>query len=238
MKRILDSFHEPADHLAMDEAALLQADQGTMGESLRLWEFSRQVVVLGRSSKVQYEVDLPYCQQMDVPVLRRCSGGASIVGGPGCLMYSVVINLDRQRELRKIDQAHTYVMSRVLAAVQNQVPDASLQGTCDLTIGGKKFSGNSLRIARSHLLYHGTILYAVDLDLIANCLAEAPRQPEYRDGREHRDFVTNVSLDPNALGHAIAENFDASVVLTELPLDQIRRLREERYDDPAWHLRH
>ena len=58
-----------------------------------------------------------------------------------------------------------YVMQRVLAALQQQIPEVAFQGTCDLTWQNRKFSGNSLRIARGHLLYHGTMLYRVDLDL-------------------------------------------------------------------------
>ncbi len=239
MKPLLETFTHPADHLALDEVALLLADLGEMPESIRVWQFARPVVVMGRSTKVDYEVDRDYCREHDVPVLRRCSGGASVVGGPGCLMYSVVLDLDRHGELRKIDAAHSYVISRVLAAVRRQFTDVSLQGICDLTYRNRKFSGNSLRVARSHLLYHGTILYDSDLDLLASCLTNAPRQPQYRDGRQHDQFVTNVPVDPTLLTQDLYDVFDASETgITDLPLDEMRRVRELRYDNPKWHLRH
>ena len=79
-------------------------------------------------------------------------------------------------------------MQRVLTALQKQIPDVAFQGTSDLTWENRKFSGNSLRISRQHLLYHGTVLYRSDLDLIGRCLLHAPRQPDYRDGRNHRRF--------------------------------------------------
>ena len=197
MHQLVESLTDPADHLALDEAALLSADAGELPETIRVWEFEHPVVVVGRSSKVDFEVDRAYCQANSIRIMRRCSGGASIVGGPGCLMYSVVINLATKPELRRIDQAHVYVMNRVLAAIQHQVSAATLQGTCDLTIDGCKFSGNSLRIARQHLLYHGTILYQANLDLLSDCLRNAPRQPKYRAGRGHRQFVKNIQVDPS-----------------------------------------
>jgi lipoate-protein ligase A len=130
-------------------------------------------------------------------------------------------------------------MSHVLAALQNQVPDASLQGTCDLTWQDRKCSGNSLRIARRHLLYHGTILHDFDLPLMASCLRAAPRQPAYRRGRDHRSFVTNVPLDPATFAIDLAAILGVQQETDIQPLrSRIRRLRDQRYDAPEWHFRH
>jgi lipoate-protein ligase A len=239
MRQITESLNDPADHLALDEAALLLADAGRWGETIRLWEFARPVVVMGRSTKVDYEIRRDYCQQNGIRLLRRCSGGASVLGGPGCLMYSVVLNLSREPGLRQIDVAHRFVMGRVLAAAQEQISEVSLQGTCDLTVNNRKFSGNSLRIARTHLLYHGTILYAADLRLVVNCLANAPRQPDYRDGRSHGDFVTNIDLDPIQFKSSLLREFGVNdEALLDLPSDEMQRLKAERYENPKWHMRH
>lgn len=239
MRRITDQLTDAADHLALDEAILLEAEENQGGEVLRVWEFTNPVVVAGRSTRVGDEVEVDFCSARGIPVLRRCSGGASVVGGPGCLMYSVILSFDRNPRLSRIDVAHRYVMNRMLEAVQQQLPDVKLQGTCDLTWQNRKFSGNSLRIARGHLLYHGTILYDFDLSLITRCLREAPRQPAYREGRQHGEFITNLPIEPAPLCSALEERFevtgqgDADSLLT-----RIRDLRLRRYDDDAWHFRH
>lgn len=239
MRQISEQVDDAEDHLALDEALLLEAEDNDGGESLRVWEFRQPTVILGRSSKVDVEVDQAFCQSNGIPILRRCSGGASVVGGPGCLMYSVVLSLGRQSDLHKIDVAHCYVMGRVLQAVQRQVPAVEFQGTCDLTWNQRKCSGNSLRISRNHLLYHGTVLYGADLDAIARCLTEAPRQPQYRAGRDHRAFITNIPTDPARLATDIASIFDARVDHgCSLPRERMNQLRRDRYDRPAWHLRH
>lgn len=239
MQHIVDKMTDPKDHLALDEALLVEAEQGRGSDALRVWEFTRHVVVAGRGTPVSREIDRATCQSCGIPILRRCSGGASVVGGPGCLMYSLVLGFERRDALRRIDVAHQYVMTRVLQALRRQVPDAQFQGTCDLTWQNRKCSGNSLRIARRHLLYHGTILYDFDLSWIGRCLKEAPRQPEYRQGRDHLSFTGNVPIDPQdfaadlgaifgAEGRTDAESFRA----------RISQLRQQRYDDPAWHFRH
>ena len=240
MQQIIADISEPADHLALDEALLLRADAGSgADESIRVWEFDRHIVVLGRSSKIDLEVDRKYCKQHDIPIMRRCSGGAAIVGGPGCLMYSVILSHQQEPGLQKIDAAHRYMMERVVSAVRRQILDVEHQGICDLTYKNRKCSGNSLRISREHLLYHGTVLYDADLSVLSSCLSEAPRQPEYRSRRDHHDFVTNIPIDPDQLRNDLLDVFcvsrDADSVL---PTKRMEELRQTRYDNPDWHLRH
>ncbi len=194
MRQIFDTFSSPADHLALDEAILLSDRQ-----ALRVWEFAAPIVIAGRSTRVEDEIDRDFCQSAGIPIMRRCTGGAAVVGGPGCLMYSVVLSINPEPALRRIDVAHDYVMDKLLAALRRQLPEAQRQGICDLTWHNKKCSGNSLRITRHSLLYHGTLLYDFDLARISQCLKTAPRQPEYRCQRDHASFVTNVPVDPARL---------------------------------------
>lgn len=231
---------EIAQELAFDEALLLHADElteRTMGvnEFIRVWEFVAPVVVLGRSSKVAEEVDIAYCRSEAIPIHRRSSGGASVVGGPGCLMYSVVLDLNLRPELSQIDKAHQFVMQRVLSAVNVQLGRAEFQGTCDLTLDNRKFSGNSMRVARHHLLYHGTLLYQADLARIANCLRLAPRQPGYRAERPHTEFITNVVIDPEQFrGDLLAEFGVTSKWSGSISNAMLMKLKSERYDNPNW----
>ncbi|MEM9586655.1 MAG: lipoate--protein ligase family protein [Planctomycetota bacterium] len=229
-----------AHHLAVDEAGLLWADDRGETEWIRLWQFESPVVVIGRSSRISDETDRDFCSTMRIPVLRRCSGGASIVAGPGCLMYSVVLSIKKRPELRKIDAAHSFVIGHLLQATRPQFADVRHQGTCDLTWLGQKFSGNSMRVARNHILYHGTILYAADLDLIEQCLSFAPRQPDYRVGRSHRNFVVNLCIDPHRWRQDLLAAFQVTQPLTddEGLRDRIDHQRQHRYDSADWHDRH
>ncbi|MEO1528838.1 MAG: lipoate--protein ligase family protein, partial [Planctomycetota bacterium] len=230
MIQIAPKLDSAALRLAMDEACLLAAEEGELGPSLRVWSFADPVVVLGRSSKVDEEVNREFCREHDITILRRCSGGASIVGGPGCLMYSVVLSNADHPSVAKIDGAHELVMARILAAVRRQLPDAELNGICDLTLAGRKFSGNALRVTRTHVLYHGTMLMTADTDLVAGSLAFAPRQPDYRAGRGHGDFITNVKLNVAQLTRDLAGGFEADPgVPPESVIERAVRLAATRY---------
>ena len=234
--KLLDlTLDSPAENLALDEALLEEAEAGQLRtDLLRLWEATRPAVIIGRSSRYEEEVDVDFCERNSIPVLRRCSGGASVVIGPGCLMYSVVIAYEQQPQLRMVDAAHEFVLGKVADAVRQLVPDSQFQGTSDLTIGGRKFSGNSLRCKRDHLLYHGTLLCDFNLSLIASALRTAPRQPEYREGRTHAAFVTNLKVDVPRLRANLKNAFAAKQQLDAWPQDRVRKLVAQRYDLKSW----
>jgi len=232
----------PAEDLALDEALLDEAErrgeEGSSLEVLRLWEPARRAVVIGNSSSHVSEVDAEECRRRGIDVVRRTSGGAAVVVGPGCLMYSVVLSYAVRPELRAIDVAHRTVLETVLNAVRRFVPDAARRGTSDLAVAEQKFSGNSLRCRRNAMLYHGTLLYAFDLDALAAVLAYAPRQPEYRAARSHRDFVANLPVKRDALSAALAEAFEAREPLAPTELATLfavaQTLAVEKYGDRGW----
>lgn len=229
----------PQENLALDEALLDTAEASEdPAEVLRFWEADRPVVVLGRSSKAAEEVQLEACRADGVPVLRRCSGGAAIVAGPGCLMYAVVLSYELHPELRALDLAHRFVLSRLREALLPLASDVQFRGTSDLAVGDYKFSGNSLRCKRSHLLYHGTLLYDFELTLLDKYLGPAPRQPVYRQGRTHGAFVANLPLSSAAMKPAIITAFGASQMLTQWSEAMVRQLVKERYSAESWNLRH
>ena len=146
MRLVNLTFQDPINNIAFDEALLNELDQQPGEETFRLWESPDPLAVIGRSSRIYDEVNLEYCAQQCIPVFRRCTGGLSVVAGPGCLMYAVVLDLRKRPELRQLDEAHCFVLSKLRSALQAAGVDVSIKGSCDLTIGERKVSGNALRI--------------------------------------------------------------------------------------------
>jgi lipoate-protein ligase A len=246
MRRLDLTLPTPAENLALDEALLDWAEEeGSEGEFLRLWESPAPLVVVGRSSRVELEVDTAACHERGIPVLRRSSGGAAIVAGPGCLMVAVVLSYQFRPELRDIGRAHKLVLGRLADALRPLlVPaaDVAQAGTSDLVLieqshaAPRKFSGNSLRAKRTHLLYHGMLLYDFDLPLINTCLKMPPRQPDYRAARPHRDFVTNLPLSRSTIVEAIGNAWPTSEDHQDWPQERVRRLVAERFSRDDWNL--
>ncbi len=234
MKLLQLTLPTAAENVALDEALLESAEAEEGGEVLRIWESPQPMVVLGRSSQIEIEVDRNLCRDENIPIIRRSSGGLAIVAGPGCLVYSVILSTQRRPQLQSIDNAHRFVLERILKAVRGLGIDAACQGSSDLTVGDRKFSGNSLRCRRNHLLYHGTLLNDFPLELISKLLGTPPRQPDYRDRRSHDAFVMNLALEPTSLRGAIIDAWSPNGVLQSCPEALVRRFVAERYSQDSW----
>lgn len=235
MRLVDHTCEDLAENLALDEALLEESESIPDGaEWLRIWEPYSPLVVLGRSSRIESEVNLEVCRREGIPVYRRASGGATIVTGPGCLMYAVVLNYERSPHLRLVDAAHRHVLGMLAAALAPLIRGASHVGTSDLAVNGRKFSGNSLRARREHLLYHGTLLYSFPLPLISTCLATAPRQPAYRAGRSHDQFVMNLGVKLEQLRAAVLGAFGPTVKADVVPWGRTKALADQKYRRREW----
>ena len=234
--QFLDLTLSPVLNLSLDDALIESAEASeTYPEVLRLWEPESPMVVLGRSSPLAMEVNLDFCRKENIPVFRRISGGQSIVTGPGCLMYAVLLDYRKRPQLRMLDKAHAFVMNQLQAALDFIDIETEMQGTCDLTYSGRKFSGNALRCRRDWFLYHGTIiLESFDLSLIQNCLGEPKRQPDYREGRSHDEFVTSIPADAKALKAALTKQWNATELFEHPPIELAEKLGDEKYNDRDW----
>jgi lipoate---protein ligase len=238
MLRLELTLLTPAENVALDEALLDWAESGNDDrEVLRVWESPVPMVVAGRSSRVPAEIDVARCNKQGISIVRRSSGGASIVAGPGCLMYAVVLSYNLRPELRDITRAHQFVLDRMRNSLKAATRQISRAGTSDLVLANdeqRKFSGNSLRVKRSHCLYHGTLLYDFDLKLISTCLKTAPRQPEYRASRQHDDFVTNLPHSRKQLIDAVSVAFPTDGELDDVPMKLVGELVATRFGREDW----
>jgi lipoate---protein ligase len=225
----------PAENLSLDEALLDEAEAaGRPVETLRLWESDRPMVIIGRSSRLSAEVNEDACRRQGIPVLRRASGGAAVVAGPGCLMYALVLSYRQRPSLRAVSAAHQFVLGTIAAALEPLAPGVKCRGTSDLALGERKVSGNSVRAKREHLLYHGTILHKFPLELVGQCLAMPPRQPAYRDARPHEVFIMNLPVDGGALRRALMSAWEANEPCSDWPRAGTARLVAEKYGRAEW----
>jgi lipoate---protein ligase len=247
MKLIDLTLPTPAENLACDEA-LLDLCEGTReaDDILRFWEPREHFVVVGYGNRVATEVNLTECQALQLPVLRRCSGGGTVVQGPGCLNYSLILRIDKAGALHTISSTNQSIMERHRTALGALLGASGLQtasgavevrGHTDLTLAGLKFSGNSQRRRKRFLLFHGAILLGFDLALIDRLLPMPSKQPAYRANRPHRDFVTNLPLPSEAVKGALQEAWHAFNRLEDLPCEHIAGLVHSRYATTEWNFR-
>ncbi|MBI2059189.1 MAG: lipoate--protein ligase family protein [Nitrospirae bacterium] len=190
----------PKEDLELDDRLLDECDRGKHGPALRFWESPVHCVVLGTSSQPERDVNDSECERLNISILRRSSGGGTVLIGPGCLNFSLVLPIPESGPLRNIQDTTCFILTRHRAALEPILgAPIESQGTSDLTLGGRKFSGNAQRRKRRALLFHGTFLYDFDLSLVERVLHAPLRQPAYRSERSHKDFLINLPLLPGRI---------------------------------------
>jgi lipoate-protein ligase A len=227
----------PAENLACDEALLAAAEAGEAGEVLRFWESATHFVVLGYANKVKDEVNLDACHAAAVPILRRSSGGGTVLQGPGCLNYSLVLKIDESSALHSISSTNRFVMERnrqALASLLGQ--PVTVEGHTDLAVGNLKFSGNAQRRKKEWLLFHGTFLLNFDLGLIEKLLLLPSRQPDYRQRRSHASFLTRLPVARDAIKSSLCKTWEARRPSAPVPEARIAQLVAGKYSRDEWNL--
>jgi lipoate-protein ligase A len=235
--RLLDlTLPDAAENLALDEALLIAAEEADAGEVLRLWELPSLAVVVGAGGSVAIDVNAAACEADGVPVLRRSSGGGTVLLGPGCLCFSLVLSYDRAPGLNEIPPSNRYVLGRVLRALR-PVTAGALEGTSDLAVNGIKFSGNAQQRKRRHFLHHGTLLCGFDLALVPRYLNPPERQPDYRRDRPHSEFVANLPTTVAEAKRLLIEEWQADGEYGPLPWERVRELVAAKYSRDEWNRR-
>ena len=222
-----------AENVALDEALLLHAEAGGP-EVLRLWEWPQHAVVLGAGGRLEAEVDVDACAADDVPIVRRSSGGGAVLLGAGCLNYSLVLSFERDASLGDLHASYRYILGQIQRGLTSGAPGLTFRGISDLAVGNRKCSGNAQQRKRTHLLHHGTLLYAFDATPMTQYLKEALRQPEYRQGRAHVEFVTNLAIGVDLLKKSLAGIWAGMEDMTIWPAEMTRRLAAEKYSRTEW----
>ena len=178
---------------------------------LSVWVPSSTMVVLGSSNKADVEVKERSCEEDGIPILKRYGGGGTVVLHPGCVVLSLGLWVSQyygnDRFFRKINDA----VIGTLADTWPGLAELRQDGLSDLAYGERKVAGPSLFRSRNYLLYQASLLVDARVDLMERYLEHPSREPEYRGGKSHRNFVAGLdqfveALSPHELEKRLLQN--------------------------------
>jgi lipoate-protein ligase A len=144
---------------------------------------------MGSSERPEQVVDAEVCSRLGVDVLKRSTGGGSVLQTGDVLNYSLVMSAPASLDPKPGFRAGLKLICAILAALGI---DGRPEGTSDVAVRDRKISGNAQARRWKALLVHGTLLVDFDYALAAQVLRHPPRQPSYRRGRSHRDFLITL----------------------------------------------
>ncbi len=112
------SLPTPQANIAFDEDLLSLAEHSSLGEVLRFWESEDIFAVLGRTSKPKDDVFLKNVVADHIPVLRRCSGGGTVLKGKGCLNYALILSKDLRPEVSLFKESYRFILGNMVQALK------------------------------------------------------------------------------------------------------------------------
>lgn len=215
-----------AFYLAMEEFVAREVE----GEAFFVWRVE-PTVIFGRNQVLENEVNLEYCREHGVDIVRRKSGGGCVYSDLGNIMVSYV---SRRGDVSEVFDRYMTALTEALRALG--VP-AEKSGRNDILVEGRKISGNAFHQLPDRSIVHGTLLYSTDLVALTEAI-RPPVEKLQRHGVESvRQRVMNLSeyvalmtepddalKSPEALEKYLVGYFsDGEIHLDENDLDVIAR---------------
>jgi lipoate---protein ligase len=171
--------------------ALIEAARLEQALKIDVYRILEPIIVLGRSSKPDIELHVDRCRQDRLPVIRRHGGGCAVVLDPGTLVLSVA---HPSKGIGDIRATYTKWVSVLINSLDRlHVKNVRRDGHSDLVISDRKISGSCMQIRKGLTYFTASILIDPDIELMELYLKHPPREPQYRKGRRHRDFVGSLS---------------------------------------------
>ena len=191
---------DPYFNIAAEEYVL----RNIQDDVVMLWS-SLPSIVVGKHQNTFNEINYPFILKNNIPVIRRISGGGTVYHDEGNINYSVITSEERKE--RFID-FHKFT-APIIQFLSGLGIEAQFEGKNNLTIQGKKFSGNSAHVFKNRVMHHGTILFNSKLDIINEAIHPGKLQIEDKAVQSVRASVGNIS-------EFLAKQFDHSLFKVKL----------------------
>lgn len=207
------------------------------GDSRRDGFFTWQVeptVIFGRNQQIDTEVNLDYCRSHGINYYRRKSGGGCVFADMSNIMISYITH--SRDSISEIFARYTTLIANRLREIGL---DARASGRNDITIGGRKLSGNAFyRTPEGASIAHGTMLYGTDVIHMANAITPSRSKLESKKVKSVPAHITTVSehstLDLATFKQRLEEGMcDATYRLTPDDIAAVREI-ERQYYRPEW----
>ncbi len=175
---------DPSRNLAMEQHVFdaLPRDRAYF----MLWQ-NDNAIIIGKHQNTLAEINAPYVRAHGIRVVRRLSGGGAVYHDLGNLNFTFITDAG---DTAKLD--FRLFCLPVVRTLEGFGVRAEVNGRNDITIDGKKFSGNSQYLRQGRVMHHGTILFDSDLSVVADALRVDESKLRAKGVRSVRSRVTNV----------------------------------------------
>ncbi len=235
-----EGIYDPTINLAIEEYALKNLD---ISETYLLFYINEPSIIIGKNQNAVEEINTDFVEENGIHVVRRLSGGGAVYHDKGNLSFSFLTRDDG-------NSFHDFAKftKPVVEALKQLGAPAELSGRNDLTIEGRKISGNAQFTTKGRMFSHGTLMFNSEVENVVRSLNVKSEKIRSKGIKSIRSRVANIS-EYLPEGTTMEEFksmilryiFDVEDVkdvpqykLTEEDWEGIRKLSEERYRNWDW----
>ncbi len=231
---------DPYFNIATDEYIFKHIKE----DCFMLWRNDNAIIV-GKHQNTLAEINIDYVEQQGIKVVRRLSGGGAVYHDLGNLNFSFT----RTGDDSNLVDFKRYTLP-IIEVLQSLGVNAKFEGRNDLTIDGKKFSGNAEHVFKNKVLHHGTLLYSSEMKNVGGALKVSPLKYKDRAIKSIPKRITNItehlkeplSLDAftdKIMDYILANFKDAKLYeFTDQDIAAIQKIRDEKYAKWEWNFGH
>lgn len=235
-----EGITDPRINLAIEEYALKSLD---INDTYLLFYINEPSIIIGKNQNTIEEINREYVESNGIHVVRRLSGGGAVYHDLGNLNFSFITKDDGDsfNDFGKFTKPVTDALHKLGV-------EAELSGRNDITVGGRKISGNAQFSTKGRMFSHGTLMFDSEVEHVVSALNVKMEKIKSKGIKSIRSRVANISEfveekitmeDFKAL--ILRHIFDVDSVedvpqykLTEEDWENINELSMERYQNWDW----
>lgn len=235
MKTIINNSIDPFFNLALEEYLLKEYDLNE--DIFYVWRNSPSIVI-GRNQNPYNEVDMKYCFENNIPIIRRISGGGTVYNDLGNVNFTYISS-----NIKNLNNYQIF-LEPIIALLNQMGLCVNFEPKSHLFLSGNKISGNAQAYHKNRMLHHGTLLFDADI----TCANKALKRKNI-DGHHVLSTPANICniYDKTPVSSTVDEFMEYILqgILKETPVSKIKeldskellkieKLKEEKYKTFKW----
>ncbi len=184
MLYIINNSTDPWFNLALEE--VLMKDKSINDDIVMLWQNDKSVII-GKHQNTVEEVNQQFADSNNIKIARRTTGGGAVYHDLGNLNYTFITNYYNKEE---VDFKKFAIP--VVKALQSLGLNPELSGRNDILLDGKKISGTALACIGDRFMFHGTLLFDINIDMASKVLTVKADKIESKGIKSVKSRITNI----------------------------------------------
>ncbi|MCK5561633.1 MAG: lipoate--protein ligase family protein [Thermoplasmata archaeon] len=245
--RLLDTgVRNVFENLALDETLLEAKTCYPTPNTLRFLQFSPNAVLVGLHQNVAQEVRIDFCQEHNIDICRRITGGGAIYFDEPQLGWEIIVDKSHPKIPRRIERVYEVMCQGTIEGLKKLNVEAEFRPKNDIEVGGRKISGTGGAQDVDALFFQGTLLTDFDVETMIKSLRIPTEKLKDKELESVKDRVTCLKwvlgetpalpVIKQALTEGIEQVFGCKLVEGELTAEELKLFtqKQTKFGSKEW----